>query len=98
MFFFNIIFILQFFFLFHPVCGELKNNIENTGRGRHRRNNMFPIMAFALTALGMIIVPIGFQFLAVLGGKALLLAKMALLLASINGIKKVIAWYYSKKK
>lgn len=34
-------------------------------------------------------VPIGFQLLAVLGGKALLLSKMALLLASINGLKRV---------
>lgn len=34
-------------------------------------------------------VPIGFQLLAVLGGKALLLSKMALMLASINGLKRV---------
>ena len=31
----------------------------------------------------------GFQFLAVLGGKALILAKMALMLSSIQGLKKV---------
>lgn len=64
-------------------------------RARHRhRNNMLPMMAFGMTALGMVVVPIGFQFLAVLGGKALLLAKMALLLASINGIKRVKEWFY----
>lgn len=34
-------------------------------------------------------VPIGFQLLAVLGGKALLLSKLALLLASINGLRRV---------
>lgn len=51
---------------------------------------MLPMMSFGMTALGMILVPIGFQFLAVLGGKALLLAKMALLLASINGVKRVM--------
>lgn len=50
------------------------------------------MMAFGMTAMGLIIVPMGFQFLAVLAGKALLLSKMALLLASINGLKKV----YSK--
>lgn len=38
-----------------------------------------------------IMVPIGFQLLAMLGGKALLLSKMALLLASINGLKRVTA-------
>lgn len=31
----------------------------------------------------------GFQFLAVLGGKALLLAKLALILTSIQGLKKI---------
>jgi len=50
---------------------------------------MLPMMVFGITALGMVLVPLGFQFLAVLGGKALLLSKMALLLASINGLKKV---------
>lgn len=61
-----------------------------TERARHRqRNQMLPMMVFGVTALGMVLVPLGFQFLAVLGGKALLLAKMALLLASINGVKRV---------
>lgn len=50
---------------------------------------MLPMMIFGMTALGMIMVPIGFQLLAMLGGKALLLSKMALLLASINGLKRV---------
>lgn len=40
-------------------------------------------------------VPIGFQLLAVLGGKALLLSKMALMLASINGLKRVSAVMYT---
>lgn len=66
------------------------------GRARHRRNQMLPMMAFGITALGMVLVPMGFQFLAVLGGKALLLAKMALLLASINGIKRVNDLHYAK--
>lgn len=50
---------------------------------------MLPMMVFGVTALGMVVVPIGFQFLAMLGGKALLLSKMALLLASVNGLKRV---------
>lgn len=63
------------------------NNI--LGRHRNRRNNMMPFMVFGLIAMGMILIPMGFKFLAVLGGKALLLAKMALILSSIQGLKKV---------
>lgn len=56
---------------------------------RRRHHQMLPMMVFGITAFGMIVIPMGFQFLAVLGGKALLLAKMALLLASVNGLKRV---------
>lgn len=51
---------------------------------------MMIAMVFGMTVLGSILVPMGFQFLSVVAGKALLLAKMALLLSSINGLKKVI--------
>lgn len=61
-----------------------------SGRGRHRHNQVLPMMIFGVTALGMVMVPIGFQMLSLFAGKALLLSKMALLLASINGIKRVI--------
>ncbi|XP_041971194.1 uncharacterized protein LOC121727417 [Aricia agestis] len=57
-------------------------------RGR-RRHQMLTMMMFGVVSIGMVLVPMGFQFLAVLGGKALLLAKMALILASIQGLKKV---------
>lgn len=57
-------------------------------RGR-RRQQMMTMMMFGVVSIGMVVVPMGFQFLAVLGGKALLLAKMALILASIQGLKKV---------
>lgn len=68
-----------------------KNDINSMSSiARHRnRNQMLPMMAFGMTAVGLVMVPMGFQFLAVLAGKALLLSKMALLLASINGLKKV---------
>ncbi|XP_059621817.1 uncharacterized protein LOC132265257 [Phlebotomus argentipes] len=61
------------------------------GEARRRRQHMLPMIAIGFTALGMILMPMGFQFLAVLGGKALLLAKMALILASINGLKRLAA-------
>ncbi|XP_052873147.1 uncharacterized protein LOC128278454 [Anopheles cruzii] len=58
--------------------------------GRHRRRQqMIPMMIFGVTVFGMFIVPIAFQFLTALSGKAFLMAKLALLLASINGLKRV---------
>lgn len=48
-----------------------------------------PLMIFATIAMGMILVPMGFQFLAVLGGKALLLAILSLILTAIQGLKKI---------
>lgn len=59
------------------------------GRGRRKQNMMVSLMMFGVTAVGLIMVPMGFQFLAVLGGKALLLAKMALILTAIQGLKKI---------
>ncbi|XP_059046086.1 uncharacterized protein LOC131841778 [Achroia grisella] len=60
--------------------------VEYRGRRRHQ---MMTMMMFGIVSIGMVLIPMGFQFLAVLGGKALLLAKMALILASIQGLKKV---------
>lgn len=57
---------------------------------------MLPMMLFGVTALGAFTIPMGFQFLAVLGGKALLLSKMALILAMMNGLRKVYSVKLSK--
>ncbi|XP_045483759.1 uncharacterized protein LOC123689020 isoform X2 [Harmonia axyridis] len=58
--------------------------------GRRRKDNMMvSLLVFAIIAVGLIVIPMGFQFLAVLGGKALLLAKLALILSSIQGLKKI---------
>lgn len=62
---------------------------EFSGRGRHKHNMFSQLLMFALIAAGVIVIPMGFQFLAILGGKALLLAKMALLMTSIQGLKKI---------
>lgn len=39
--------------------------------------------------IGSVLIPTGFQFLAVLGGKGFILAKLALMLSSIQGRKKM---------
>ncbi|KAL0113060.1 hypothetical protein PUN28_012349 [Cardiocondyla obscurior] len=67
-----------------------RNDIVQGRKRRYRRKNyMFPLMMMGLLLMGSILVPMGFQFLAVLGGKALILAKMALILSSIQGLKKI---------
>lgn len=51
---------------------------------------MMPAMIFGMAALGAVIIPLGFHILANVAGLALLFAKMALLLATITGVKRVI--------
>ncbi|GJQ77697.1 hypothetical protein Trydic_g12819 [Trypoxylus dichotomus] len=63
--------------------------LAEEGRRRHHYHQMYPIILFGTLAVTMIAIPMGFQFLAVLGGKALLLAKLALILTSIQGLKKI---------
>ncbi|XP_011500770.1 PREDICTED: uncharacterized protein LOC105364532 [Ceratosolen solmsi marchali] len=64
--------------------------IEARGRRRRRRQmHLMPIMMMGLLLMGTVLIPMSFQFLAVLGGKALILAKMALMLSSIQGLKKI---------
>ncbi|XP_015840940.1 uncharacterized protein Osi23 isoform X1 [Tribolium castaneum] len=58
-------------------------------RGKKKQNMFMSLLMFGIAAVGLIMVPMGFQFLAVLGGKALLLAKMALILTAIQGLKKI---------
>ncbi|CAL1676546.1 unnamed protein product [Lasius platythorax] len=72
--------------------GPNSNIVQSRRRHRHRhrhRHHMLPLMMIGLLLMGSILVPMGFQFLAVLGGKALILAKMALILSSIQGLKKI---------
>lgn len=60
-----------------------------SARGKKKQNMFMSLLMFGIAAVGLIMVPMGFQFLAVLGGKALLLAKMALILTAIQGLKKI---------
>lgn len=56
---------------------------------------MWPMMMFGLIALGKVLIPMGFLFLSVLGGKALLLAKLSLILSAIQGLKKIATSSYN---
>ncbi|KAK4881784.1 hypothetical protein RN001_005103 [Aquatica leii] len=69
--------------------------LVSQGRHRRRRHHMMPFMVFGIVGLSMILIPMGFKFLTILGGKALLLAKMALMLSSIQGLKKLATSSYN---
>lgn len=68
------------------LSGASDARLIETPRRRHRQQQAVSMM---LMGMIMLFVPMGFQFLAVLGGKAFLMAKLALLLASVNGLKRV---------
>ncbi|XP_051161050.1 uncharacterized protein LOC127281395 [Leptopilina boulardi] len=71
------------------VMNYSKSNDIVEGRRRRRKQGMMMMLMMGLLLMGTVLIPMGFQFLAVLGGKALLLAKMALMLSSIQGLKRV---------
>ncbi|CAL1685948.1 unnamed protein product [Lasius platythorax] len=58
--------------------------------GRGKKNNMGPLIAAAVLKMGLI-GGLAFKALALLVGKALLLSKIALLLAAIIGLKKLFS-------
>jgi len=60
---------------------------------RRRHHNAFQMVLMGIVIFLMFFVTLGFQFLATFGGKAFLMAKLALLLASINGLKRV-SWIH----
>ncbi|KAI4495715.1 hypothetical protein M0802_008338 [Mischocyttarus mexicanus] len=64
------------------------NPVVQDGRGK--KNNMGPLMAAAVLKIG-VIAGLAFKGLTLLVGKALLLSKIALLLASIIGLKKLFS-------
>lgn len=67
---------------------------QEEGRGRHAYKHLFPLMMMAFMKMLVVMVPLGFQFMAVVSGKALLLSKMALALASAQAMKRVTsAWF-----
>ncbi|KAL1452436.1 hypothetical protein WDU94_006669 [Cyamophila willieti] len=57
---------------------------EVTGRHRHYYKKVFPIVVGSYMIISAFLIPLGFQFMAMLGGKALILSKLALLMGSIG--------------
>nr|CAD7420352.1 unnamed protein product [Timema poppensis] len=82
-----------------PQDGQ--DHVTQSAKSRIRRHHrhMFPLMVVGFMTMAAFLVPLGFQFMAMLGGKALLLSKIALMMSSFQGLKKVAAsginygWY-----
>ncbi|KAK3907854.1 Perilipin-4 [Frankliniella fusca] len=57
------------------------------GRRRHQYRKVFPVLVTGFMILISLMVPLGFQFMAMIGGKALLMSKMALIMASMYNFR-----------
>lgn len=69
---------------------SIERSDEAVQDGRGKKNNMGPLLAAAVLKIGLI-GGLAFKGLALLVGKALLLSKIALLLAGIIGLKKLFS-------
>lgn len=52
-----------------------------SGRRRHRFRRVFPVVAGIYMTITAVIIPIVFQFMAMMGGKSFVVSKLALLFA-----------------
>nr|CAD7435587.1 unnamed protein product [Timema monikensis] len=88
-----------FVFVYNQLPREQSRGQQLSGRIRRHHRHMFPLMVVGFMTMAAFLVPLGFQFMAMLGGKALLLSKIALMMSSFQGLKKVAAsginygWY-----
>uniref|UniRef100_A0A0A9X736 DNA-binding protein HU n=1 Tax=Lygus hesperus TaxID=30085 RepID=A0A0A9X736_LYGHE len=63
---------------------------ESQVEGRRRRfRRMFPMIVAGFMLMAAFVVPLGFQFMAMIGGKALLLSKLAFFSALYSGYRRV---------
>ncbi|XP_052126405.1 uncharacterized protein LOC113206618 [Frankliniella occidentalis] len=61
------------------------------GRRRHQYRKVFPVLVTGFMILMSLMVPLGFQFMAMIGGKALLMSKMALIMASMYNFRSQVS-------
>ncbi|KAE9526862.1 hypothetical protein AGLY_013510 [Aphis glycines] len=70
------------------------NNAITEGRRRHAYRKVFPIIVGTYMIMSAILIPMGFMFMSTLGGKALLVSKMALMVSLMSNIKKIFSYEY----
>ncbi|XP_028043676.1 uncharacterized protein LOC114253114 [Bombyx mandarina] len=66
------------------------SDVQETEEGRDKRKKFAPMLAIPILVIGMM-VPLAFGALALLAGKALIVSKLALVLAGIIGLKKLLS-------
>ncbi|XP_062532354.1 uncharacterized protein LOC134201493 [Bombyx mori] len=66
------------------------SDVQETEEGRDKRKKLAPMLAIPILVIGMM-VPLAFGALALLAGKALIVSKLALVLAGIIGLKKLLS-------
>uniref|UniRef100_A0A2S2NXK9 Uncharacterized protein n=1 Tax=Schizaphis graminum TaxID=13262 RepID=A0A2S2NXK9_SCHGA len=70
------------------------NSATAEGRRRHAYRKVFPIIVGTYMIMSAILIPMGFMFMSTLGGKALLVSKMALMVSLMSNIKKIFSYEY----
>ncbi|XP_060868178.1 uncharacterized protein LOC132943275 [Metopolophium dirhodum] len=70
------------------------NNVTTEGRRRHAYRRVFPIIVGTYMIMSAVLIPMGFMFMSTLGGKALLVSKMALMVSLMSNIKKIFSYEY----
>lgn len=76
--------------------------ISGRRRYRHTFRRIFPVVASIYMTVTSVLIPLVFQFMAVMAGKSFMVGKIALLFAlftSFNkflslGIENILPWYY----
>lgn len=75
-------------FLFFPIYFQVKMPLAEESRGKNKKNGALIMIPLLLAGT---FIPIAYGALALLAGKALIVSKLALVLASIIGIKKLVS-------
>lgn len=68
--------------------------VSHPGRRRHAYKKVFPIIVGTYMIMSAVLIPLGFMFMSTLGGKALLVSKMALMISLMSNIKKIFSYEY----
>lgn len=63
-----------------------------SGRRLHHYRRVFPVIVGAYMILYSILIPLSFKLLLLLGGKTLLISKLALFLSMVGSLKKYVGY------